>query len=541
MAPRPHQRRPCQGSSRPGRTRTPTQCLRSRPRRRPLRASHRGIGRPLDRRTRTNLAGLREAITTSVTPRVSAKASRCARPCTPAPTISKGPAGCGARRREASAETAAVRRAVTVGPSSNSVRAPVARLVTITSPWIVGRPLPALAGLLAEAGASSAAELPKGDLWQTIGLTLAKVAAFITLMLVVGGRAFPRVLWLVARTGSRELFTLCVITAAVGVAYASAILFDVSFALGAFFAGMMMRESEFSHRAAEDSLPLRDAFSVLFFVSVGMLFDPQVLLDEPLKVLAVVVIILVGKTVAAVGLVLAFRYPLNTALTVGASLAQIGEFSFILAGLGLSLGLLSVEGQNLILAGALISIALNSLLFAAIGPAQTWARARSAWARKLDLRDDPLAALPMSTDRKLLSDQVVLVGHGRVGKHIADTLDRSRIHYVVADSNREVVEALRKRGKAAVTGDASDPIVLVQAHITKAAMLVVTIPDPVASRKMVDIARKLNPDIEAVLRSETEDGAALLRKEKIGAVFVAEQELAASMARHVAGRLIGSQ
>jgi CPA2 family monovalent cation:H+ antiporter-2 len=395
--------------------------------------------------------------------------------------------------------------------------------------------LPALAPLLGGNEATPGADYKALAL--TIGLTLAKVSAFIALMLVVGRRAFPRLLWLVARTGSRELFTLCVITAAVGVAYASAVLFDVSFALGAFFAGMMMRESEFSHRAAEDSLPLRDAFSVLFFVSVGMLFDPRVLMDEPLRVLVVVAIILVGKTVAAVGLVLAFRYPLNTALTVGASLAQIGEFSFILAGLGLSLGLLSLEGQNLILAGALISIALNALLFAAIGPAQSWARARSAWARKLDLRDDPLAALPMSTDRKLLSDQVVLVGYGRVGKHIAATLDRAHIHYVVADSNREVVEALRKRGKAAVTGDASDPIVLVQAHITKAAMLVVTIPDPVSSRKMVDIARKLNPDIEAVLRSETEDGAALLRKEKLGEVFVAEQELAVSMARHVAGRL----
>ncbi len=395
--------------------------------------------------------------------------------------------------------------------------------------------LPALAPLLGGSEATPGADYKALAL--TIGLTLAKVSAFIALMLVVGRRAFPRLLWLVARTGSRELFTLCVITAAVGVAYASAILFDVSFALGAFFAGMMMRESEFSHRAAEDSLPLRDAFSVLFFVSVGMLFDPRVLMDEPLRVLVVVAIILVGKTVAAVGLVLAFRYPLNTALTVGASLAQIGEFSFILAGLGLSLGLLSLEGQNLILAGALISIALNALLFAAIGPAQSWARARSAWARKLDLRDDPLAALPMSTDRKLLSDQVVLVGYGRVGRHIAATLDRAHIHYVVADSNREVVEALRKRGKAAVTGDASDPIVLVQAHITKAAMLVVTIPDPVSSRKMVDIARKLNPGIEAVLRSETEDGAALLRKEKLGEVFVAEQELAVSMARHVAGRL----
>ena len=395
--------------------------------------------------------------------------------------------------------------------------------------------LPALAPLLGGGEAQPAADFKALAL--AIGLTLAKVSAFIALMLVVGGRAFPRILWLVARTGSRELFTLCVISAAVGVAYASAVLFDVSFALGAFFAGMMMRESEFSHRAAEDSLPLRDAFSVLFFVSVGMLFDPHVLMEEPLKVVVVVGIILIGKTLAAVALVLAFRYPLNTALTVGASLAQIGEFSFILASLGMGLGLMSMEGQNLILAGALISIALNSALFATIGPAQAWARARSAWARKLDLRDDPLAALPMTTDRKILSNQVVLVGYGRVGRHVAATLDRERIHYVVADSNREVVEALRKRGKAAVTGDASDPIVLVQAHITKAAMLVVTIPDPVACRKMVDIARKLNPDIATVLRAESEEGAVLLRKDKLGEVFVAEQELAFSMARHVESQM----
>ena len=395
--------------------------------------------------------------------------------------------------------------------------------------------LPALAPLL---GAKDAAPLADfRDLALTVGLTLAKVSAFIALMLVVGRRAFPKVLWLVARTGSRELFTLCVIAAAVGVAYASAVLFDVSFALGAFFAGMMMRESEFSHRAAEDSLPLRDAFSVLFFVSVGMLFDPQVLIEAPFKVAVVVAIILVGKTIAAIALVLAFRYPLNTALTVGASLAQIGEFSFILAGLGLGLGLLSMEGQNLILAGALISIALNSLLFAAIEPAQAWARARSAWARKLDLRDDPLAALPMSTDRKLLSGQVVLVGYGRIGQHMAAALELRHIPFVVADSNREVVENLRRAGKAAVTGDASDPIVLVQAHITRAAMLVVTTPDPLASRKMVDIARKLNPGIEVVLRADNEDGAALLRADKLGEVFVSEQELALGMTRYVLGRL----
>lgn len=395
--------------------------------------------------------------------------------------------------------------------------------------------LPALAPLL---GAKDAAPMADAStLALTVGITLAKVAAFIATMLVVGRRAFPRLLWLVARTGSRELFTLCVVAAAVGVAYASALLFDVSFALGAFFAGMMMRESEFSHRAAEDSLPLRDAFSVLFFVSVGMLFDPSVLMESPPKVVVVVAIILVGKTLAAVALVLAFRYPLNTALTVGASLAQIGEFSFILAGLGQALGLMSVEGQNLILAGAIITIALNTVLFAAIEPAQVWARAHSAWARRLDLRDDPLAALPMTTDRKLLSGQVVVVGFGRIGKHIASVLEERHIHYIVADSNREVVEAVRRSGKPAVSGDASDPIVLVQAHITKAAMLVVTIPDPIASRQMVDIARKLNPHIETVLRADTEDGAELLRRDKMGEVFVGEQELARGMARYVSGRL----
>ncbi len=395
--------------------------------------------------------------------------------------------------------------------------------------------LPALAPLLG--GNDSAPVADASTLALTVGITFAKVAAFLATMLVVGRRAFPRLLWLVARTGSRELFTLCVVAAAVGVAYASALLFDVSFALGAFFAGMMMRESEFSHRAAEDSLPLRDAFSVLFFVSVGMLFDPSVLLESPLKVVVVVAIILIGKTLAAVALVLAFRYPLNTALTVGASLAQIGEFSFILAGLGQALGLMSVEGQNLILAGAIITIALNTVLFAAIEPAQVWARAHSAWARRLDLRDDPLAALPMTTDRKLLSGQVVVVGFGRIGRHIASVLEERHIHYIIADSNREVVEAVRRSGKPAVSGDASDPIVLVQAHITKAAMLVVTIPDPIASRQMVDIARKLNPHIETVLRADTEDGAELLRRDKMGEVFVGEQELARGMARYVSGRL----
>ncbi|MGH6648640.1 YbaL family putative K(+) efflux transporter [Aquabacterium sp.] len=399
--------------------------------------------------------------------------------------------------------------------------------------------LPAVAPMLGgvQDAAHQAAAGAGQSVWMTLGLTLGKVATFIALMLVVGRRVFPKVLWLVAKTGSRELFTLCVIATAVGVAYGSAKLFDVSFALGAFFAGMMMRESEFSHRAAEESLPLRDAFSVLFFVSVGMLFNPSVLIEEPLKVLIVVAIIMIGKTIAAMGLVLAFRYPLNSALTVGASLAQIGEFSFILAGLGMSLKLLSPEGYSLVLAGALISIALNSLLFAAIEPAQDWIRARSAFARSLELRDDPLAELPMSVPQSVLAGQVVLVGHGRVGSRIAQALVDRHLPFVVAEENREVVEQLRAANIPAVWGNASDPSVLIQAHVARAGMLVIATPDSFNVRKMVEIARTLNPAIEVVVRTHNEAEGRLLEQDEVGKVFIGEQELAQAMLGHVLFRL----
>ena len=376
-----------------------------------------------------------------------------------------------------------------------------------------------------------------GDTWITIAVTLAKVAGFVALMLIVGRRLLPHILWHLASTGSRELFTLCVIAAAVGVAYGAATLFGVSFALGAFFAGMVLRESEYSHRAADEILPLRDAFSVLFFVSVGMLFNPQVLLDEPLKVLAVACIILFGKTLAAIALVLTFRYPLNTALTVGASLAQIGEFSFILAGMGVALGLLPEEGQSLILAGALISIALNPLMFAAVNPAIAWARRNSAVARRLDARADPLSELPMSTDEHLLSGQVVLVGYGRVGRRIAAQLTEAGIPFIVAEQNRELVEKLRSQGMAAVSGDATDPTVLVQAHIARAGMLVIASPDSLGARKMIETARTLNPGIEVVLRTHTEEELELLEQEDQGKVFMGEQELAHGMAQYVLQRM----
>jgi CPA2 family monovalent cation:H+ antiporter-2 len=200
-------------------------------------------------------------------------------------------------------------------------------------------------------------------LWATLGLTLGKIAVFIGLMLVVGMRIFPWLLKQVEGTGSRELFTLAVIALALGVAYASAKFFGASFALGAFFAGVVINESDLGRRAATDSQPLADAFAVLFFVAVGMLFDPSILVDQPLRVLAVLAAIVIGKSLAAAGIVLALRYPLDTALTVSAALAQIGEFSFILVGMGVSLGLLPPEGNDLVLAGAILSIALNPLVF----------------------------------------------------------------------------------------------------------------------------------------------------------------------------------
>ncbi len=393
--------------------------------------------------------------------------------------------------------------------------------------------LPTMVHLFAGGDVATAATR---SVWAELGLTLAKVAAFVALILLVGRRVFPRFLWLVARTSSRELFTLAVIFAAVGVAFLAAKLFSVSFALGAFFGGTMLRESSLSHRAAEESLPLRDAFSVLFFVSVGMLLDPQVFIQEPLKLIAVVAVVMIGTPLAAFAFVLALRYPLNSALTVGASLAQIGEFSFILAGLGVTLGVLPAEGQSLVLAAALVSISLNPFLFAVIEPAQKWIRSKSTLARALERSDDPLAELPSTVDVETLSGHVLLVGYGRVGRRIADALGANGIRYVVADQNREIVERLRERNINAVSGDASDSAVLIQAHVARAGMLVIATPSTLHMRKMVEIARALNPKIEVLLRTHTDEESALLEADRVGKVFMGEHELALAMSQHIVSR-----
>ena len=396
--------------------------------------------------------------------------------------------------------------------------------------------LPALAGSLGGVSLDAhGAAIPAGevDLWGTLAVTLGKVGAFIALMLVVGRKLFPWILWQVARTGSRELFTLCVIAAAVGIAYGSTHYFGVSFALGAFFAGMVLRESELAHRAAQESLPLRDAFAVLFFVSVGMLFEPSIVTGQPLKLLAVVAIIVFGKSLAAFVLVVLLRYPAKTALMVSASLAQIGEFSFILAALGLSLKLMPIEGQSLILAGAIISIALNPVVFRLSKPLERWMGKDGSIVSRFERTADPLAELPMSVPHEHLDGQVVLVGYGRVGRRIAEVLVKHGIPFVVAEQNREIVDQLRKDGIHAVAGNAGEPAVLIQAHIARAGMLVIATPDTFHVRAMVETARLLNPNIKTVVRTHNEEEAELLRSELAGKIFIGEEELANGMTAFV--------
>ncbi len=374
------------------------------------------------------------------------------------------------------------------------------------------------------------------SLWLTVGHTLLLVGAFVALMFIVGKRVLPWLLWQVAKTGSRELFTLAVVTTAIGIALGATAFFNVSFALGAFVAGTVMRESEFSHRAAEETLPLRDAFSVLFFVSIGMMVDPAIFIEQPGRILVVVMVVMFVNFASAVAIVIANRYPLSTALSIGASLGQIGEFSIILAGLALGLGIIQSEVMNLVLAAVLLSIAFNTLLFKAVEPARRWVLSRSAVARRLDQRQDPTAALPMSTDRKYLEGQLVLVGYGRVGKRIGQALVERSIPYVIVEQSRERVEALREEGLAAVSGDLGDPSVLIQAHIAKASMLVIATPDTVHVRQMVETARLLNPSIEVIVRTHSEDESELLAADGFGKIFFGEDELAKGMVRHIFDR-----
>jgi CPA2 family monovalent cation:H+ antiporter-2 len=365
-----------------------------------------------------------------------------------------------------------------------------------------------------------------------LGIALGKIVVFFVIIHYVGVRLFPWLFAQVAHTGSRELLTLFVIGVALGIAYGSAIVFDVSFALGAFFAGVVINESKLTSRIAAESVPLENAFAVLFFVSVGMLFDPAVLLERPAQVAAVILIVVAGKSFAALLIVLAFRYPLRTALTVSASLAQIGEFSFILAAMGVALGLLPAEGQSLILVGALLSITLNPLVFRTIDPVERLGLSLQPLARWLErlARTDP-----GTTDSPIgeLRDHVVLVGYGRVGREIGRTLEQAHIPYVVIEQNADYVQRLRQQQVPAIRGDASIERVLAHASLPSARMLVAAIPDAFQARRVLEHARKVNPAIDSVVRTHSRAEMKLLQDAGFRLVLMAEQELADRMSGYV--------
>ncbi|HET9452834.1 MAG TPA: YbaL family putative K(+) efflux transporter [Gemmatimonadaceae bacterium] len=398
--------------------------------------------------------------------------------------------------------------------------------------WLIVEDLAMVLALVLLPAFAGAAAGSTDGVWRDLALTLVKVALFVVLMLVVGTRAVPWLLSRVARTGSRELFTLAVLAVALGIAVGAAALFGVSFALGAFFAGVVIAESDLSHQAAADALPLQDAFAVLFFVSVGMLLDPTVLVREPARVITVVAIVVVAKAIITFGLALLLRRRIRSALLVSASLAQIGEFSFILAGLGISLNLFPEQGRDLILAAALVSITVNPLLMRAVNGLDQWFQQRPRLTDALERADVAAHDLPVRDTMTRLENHVVLVGFGRVGRRIGSALGHEGIPYVVVDRDRVAVESLRKRGIAAVFGDAARPGILDHVHLDSARLLIVASPDTYQARRVTEIARRTNPDLEIAARTHSETAQAYLENHGVNRTFMGERELALSMAHY---------
>ena len=365
----------------------------------------------------------------------------------------------------------------------------------------------------------------------TVSLTLVKMVAFIVLMGVVGRRAVPWLLTHVVRSGSRELFTLAVLAVSLGVAVGAAALFGVSFALGAFVAGVVISESELSQRAGADALPMQDAFAVLFFVSVGMLLDPGVLLTQPVKVLATVAIVLLGNTVVATVLMVLLRHPFGASLRLGASFGQIGEFSFILAGLGVSLGVLSDEGRSLILAAALCTIVLNPLLFASLDQLSVWIARHPRLLDRLERQKAPRVA-HTALFEMVQQGHAILIGYGRVGRTIGDALQRLDIPFVAIEQDRRVVDAMRTIGVPSIYGDATRSDVLEHAHPATARLLVVAAPDPYHARHIIEMVRARNPAIDIVVRTHSDQEQALFEQLGVSKALMGERELAFGMAYH---------
>ena len=385
--------------------------------------------------------------------------------------------------------------------------------------------LPALAPVFKGEGASLSALA-----WPVV-ITLGKVAAFVAVMLIVGKRVIPWVLHAMAHTGSRELFRLSVLVIALGAAYWSAALFGVSFALGAFFAGMILSESELSQRAAQETLPLRDAFAVLFFAAVGMLFNPMIVVTAPLALIVTVVIIVIGKSLAAFVIVRLFGHANSTALTISASLAQIGEFSFILASLGVSLALLPKEGSDLILAGAIFSILINPLLFAGLDWFLAKPKAVTAGAQPAT---ETASREPIPATN--LSDHVVLVGHGRVGSVISPGLIETKTPLLIIENDSAAVDKLKAQGIETISGNACDPDVIAAANLAAARGLLVSVPDAFESGQIVEQARRISPQLRILARSHSEEETQHLMRHGATLVVMGEREIGKAMLADVAAQ-----
>jgi monovalent cation:H+ antiporter-2, CPA2 family len=389
--------------------------------------------------------------------------------------------------------------------------------------------IPTLSGILS--GATNDA-VSLTDLLRAIGVTFAKVLGFIVLMLLVGRRVIPEILHYVVHTGSRELFRLAVLAIALGVAYGAAELFGISFALGAFFAGMMLSESTLSQRAAEESLPLRDAFAVLFFVSVGMLFDPAILLRSSLSLVGVLFIILVFNPIAAYLIVRIFRHPMATGLTISASLAQIGEFSFILAGLGITLKILPQQGQDLILAGAIISILVNPFYFAIIMHLKTRLKLiDSIGAKRAPMVEREGEELPVTS----LINHAVIVGFGRVGSILGERFRKENRPYLVIEERKQIADRAHKQGVEVISGNAADPHVIKAANLAAARWLFIAIPDGFEAGQVAEQASKANPKLDIIARAHSDDEFEHLQKHKANFIIMGEREIAFGMLEHALG------
>ena len=387
--------------------------------------------------------------------------------------------------------------------------------------------LPPRAGLLGgdsvEARTASSSDVVRALAW-----TLGKVSVFIVLMLAIGRRVIPWVLERTAAAGSRELFTLAVLAIALGVAYVATAIFSVSFALGAFLAGVMLNESKLSHQAASDSLPMRDAFAVLFFVSVGMLFDPHILIEQPLAILATFLIIVLGNSFCGFIVARVFREPLQTQLTLSVGLAQIGEFSFILAALGVSLGLLSEDARNLILAAALLSIIVNPMFFVLLDRWSARHEAQNRVASESSLRAEEEDLLP---DRALIpaANHIILIGYGRVGSRVGPVLQQHGTPLVLIDSNRDHCIDARAAGIPCIYGNALSEGVLKDANIGTARALLLAISQALEAGPIIRLARESNPGIAILARAHSDEEVAYLHKVGVDATIMGESEIARSM------------